>query len=233
MENSDTEMGAAPENEMGAFYIYEAPVRLWHWINAASILVLAGTGLLIAHPLPSVMGEASHHFVMGDIRFAHFISAWLFGGGFLIRILWSFFGNKYSRELFHLPLKDGSWWRSLGFEVRWNLFLEKRARKYYGHNPMAQLVMFTFFLLGTLLMILTGGALYAEALGGGSWADHLFGWVTPLVGQPQDLRTLHHLGMWIILVFVVGHIYMAIREDIVGRQTSVSTMISGYRIFRK
>jgi Ni/Fe-hydrogenase 1 B-type cytochrome subunit len=39
--------------------------------------------------------------------------------------------------------------------------------------------------------------------------------------------------MWLILVFVVGHIYMAVREDIVGRQTSVSTMISGFRIFRK
>jgi Ni/Fe-hydrogenase 1 B-type cytochrome subunit len=75
--------------------------------------------------------------------------------------------------------------------------------------------------------------MYAEGLGAGSWADRLFGWITPLVGQPQDLRTLHHLGMWFILVFVLGHIYMAIREDIVGRQTSVGTMISGFRFFRK
>ena len=26
-------------------YVYEAPVRLWHWINAASITVLALTGI--------------------------------------------------------------------------------------------------------------------------------------------------------------------------------------------
>jgi Ni/Fe-hydrogenase 1 B-type cytochrome subunit len=223
----------APEDEQGVFYVYEAPVRLWHWINAGSVVALAVTGLLIAHPFPSLMGEASHHFLMGDVRFVHFVAAWLFGGGFLIRLLWTLEGNAYSRELFHLPLKDRSWWGSLGYEARWNLFLEERARKYYGHNPMAQLAMFFFFVLGSLLMILTGGALYAEGLGDGSWADRLFGWVTPLVGQPQDLRTLHHLGMWLILVFVAGHIYMAVREDIVGRQTSVGTMISGFRIFRK
>ena len=32
-------------------YVYEAPVRLWHWINAACILVLAVTGYLIGSPL--------------------------------------------------------------------------------------------------------------------------------------------------------------------------------------
>lgn len=31
-------------------YVYEAPVRLWHWLTAASILVLGITGYLIASP---------------------------------------------------------------------------------------------------------------------------------------------------------------------------------------
>lgn len=223
----------APENDEGVHYIYEAPVRLWHWINAGSFFVLAVSGYLIAHPFPSLMGQASHHFLMGDIRFSHFVAAYLFGGGFLIRFLWSFIGNTYSRELFRIPVTSGIWWKDLAREIRWIFFLEKRPRKYYGHNPVAQSAMFVFFVLGALLMIGTGGAMYGEGLGEGSWADRIFGWITPLVGQPQDLRTLHHLGMWFILVFVAGHIYMAIREDIVGRQTSVGTMISGFRIFRK
>ena len=79
----------APEEDRGVYYIYEAPVRLWHWINAGSIIALAATGLLIAHPFPSLMGEASHHFLMGDVRFVHFVAAWLFGGGFLVRLLWA------------------------------------------------------------------------------------------------------------------------------------------------
>lgn len=32
------------------YYIYEAPVRLWHWITALSIVVLAVTGYFIGHP---------------------------------------------------------------------------------------------------------------------------------------------------------------------------------------
>lgn len=34
-----------------AVYVYEAPVRLWHWINALTITVLAITGYFIANPL--------------------------------------------------------------------------------------------------------------------------------------------------------------------------------------
>ncbi|OYU65534.1 MAG: Ni/Fe-hydrogenase, b-type cytochrome subunit, partial [Burkholderiales bacterium PBB5] len=46
-------------------YVYEAPVRLWHWINALCITVLAVTGYLIGSPLPTMPGEASAHFLMG------------------------------------------------------------------------------------------------------------------------------------------------------------------------
>ena len=53
-------------------YVYEAPVRLWHWVNALAIVVLAVTGYLIASPLQSTQGEASANFQMGYIRFTHF-----------------------------------------------------------------------------------------------------------------------------------------------------------------
>ena len=66
----------------------------------------------------------------------------------------------------------------------------------------------------------------------GSWADKLFGWVIPLHGQLQDVDTFHHLGMWVLIVFVIFHVYAAIREDIMGRQSIVSTMISGRRTFK-
>ena len=45
-----------------AIYVFEAPVRLWHWIHALSIGVLCVTGYFIANPLPSLGGEASDHF---------------------------------------------------------------------------------------------------------------------------------------------------------------------------
>ena len=40
-----------------------------------------------------------------------------------------------------------------------------------GHNPLAQIAMFAMFTLGTLFMIVTGLALYAEQWGWGTLAD--------------------------------------------------------------
>lgn len=213
-------------------YVYEAPVRLWHWINALALTVLAVTGYFIAHPLPSMPGEASDHFLMGYIRFAHFAAGYLFVIGFLGRVYWAMVGNHHARQLFVMPLFNPAWWREVLHELRWYLFLERHPRRYIGHNPLAQLAMFFLFVLGSVFMIVTGLALYGEGLGEGSWADRLFGWVIPLFGQSQDVHTWHHLGMWYLIVFVIIHVYVAIREDIMSRQSLISTMVSGRRMFK-
>ena len=213
-------------------YVYEAPVRLWHWINMLAILVLAVTGYFIGNPLPTLSGEASDHYVMGTIRFLHFSAAYIFAVGFLGRIYWAFVGNSHSRELFYIPIWRASWWAGFIDELKWYVFLKKEPTKHEGHNPMAQFAMFFIFVLGSIMMIFTGFALYSEGSGLGSWQDTLFGWVIPLFGQSQDVHSWHRLGLWIITVFVIAHVYVAIREDIMSRQSMVSTMISGWRFFK-
>ena len=214
-------------------YVYEAPVRIWHWVNAAAITVLCVTGYLIASPLPSMqIGEATDQFVMGYIRFAHFAAAMILTVGFLGRAYWAVVGNHHARQLFTLPLLKRHWWAEVWFEIKWYLFLERKPKKYVGHNPLAQLAMFMFITLGVSFMIVTGFALYGEGLGAGSWADRMFGWVIPLLGGSQTVHSLHHLGMWWIVIFMIVHIYVAIREDILSRQSIVSTMISGHRTFK-
>jgi Ni/Fe-hydrogenase 1 B-type cytochrome subunit len=82
-------------------------------------------------------------------------------------------------------------------------------------------------------MIVTGFALYGEGAQEGSWAHTLFtSWVIPLFGQSQDVHTWHHMGLWVIVLFVMVHVYAAIREDIMSRQSMVSTMLSGWRLFK-
>jgi Ni/Fe-hydrogenase 1 B-type cytochrome subunit len=46
-------------------YVYEALVRLWHWVNAFCIVALCLSGYFIGSPLPSVPGEASQNFQIG------------------------------------------------------------------------------------------------------------------------------------------------------------------------
>ena len=212
-----------------AVYVFEVPVRVWHWVHAASIVVLAVTGYLIANPLPGPEGEASEHFLMGNLRMVHFIAAYVFAIGFVVRFYWALVGNRYSRELFYLPLWRGSWWRDLWEEVKYYSFLRRDPPHSIAHNALAQAAMWFFNVVVGLFMIFTGFALYSEGLGLGSWADRWFGWVIPLMEGSQNVRMWHILGMWLIIVFAILHIYMAVRADFMGRYTSVSTIITGWR----
>ncbi len=233
-----TTMPVAPHSEP-AVYVYEAPLRLWHWINALSIVTLAITGYFIGAPLPTMPGEASGgysgeaNYLMGYIRFIHFAAAYIFIVGFLGRIYWAFVGNEHARQLFLPSIFKAEFWDGVLHEAKWYLFLTREPRKYTGHNPLAVIFMHIMLVWGSVFMIFTGLALYGEGTGYDSWQYIYFSsWIIPLLGQSQDVHTFHHLVMWVILVFVIMHVYVAIREDIMSRQSLVSTMISGWRTFK-
>lgn len=122
-----------------AVYVYEAPLRLWHWVNALAITLLSITGYFIGSPLPTMPGEASEHFLMGYIRFVHFASGYVLAVGLLFRIYWAFVGNHHARQLFLPPVFDKVFWSGVIHEAKWYAFLAKEPRKYIGHNPLATL----------------------------------------------------------------------------------------------
>ena len=214
-------------------YVYEAPVRLWHWINAVCILVLAVTGYLIGSPLATQPGEASAHFLMGYIRFAHFSAGYVFAIGILGRAYWALVGNHHARELFSVPVFSKAYWTDFLSWLRYYLFIGPTPEPTFGHNPLSRFAMFFVFLLSSLFMVLTGFALFGEGSQMGSWQERMFGWVLPLLGQSQQVHTLHHLGMWVIVVFIILHVYAAVREEISGRLSLIGGMISGYKTFKK
>ena len=216
-----------------AVYVYQAPVRLWHWVNAFAILALCLSGYLIGSPLPSVHGEASDSFLFGWIRYIHFSAGYILIVGMALRVYWAFVGNHHARHIFLPKVWQGQFWKELLHEIKWYGMIAKEPMKYAGHNPLATLVMHIMFIWGIAFMIVTGLALYGEGAGMGSWQYNLFSsWVIPLFGQSQDVHTWHHLGMWIIICFAIIHIYAAVREDIMSRQSIISSMFSGWRTFR-
>jgi Ni/Fe-hydrogenase 1 B-type cytochrome subunit len=213
-------------------YVYEAPVRMWHWINAACIVVLVVTGYLIGSPLPTTSGEAGDRFLMGYIRFAHFAAGEIFALAFVARMLWAFVGNYYSRQLFYIPFWKPRFWYGVAYETAWYLFLVKKPLKYVGHNPLANVAMVLMFTCVAMFMIASGGALYSEAKGIDSIQATLFGWMFDIFPNSQEMHALHHAGMWILILFIMFHVYAAIREDIVSRQTMISSITTGHRSFR-
>jgi len=216
-----------------AVYVWEAPVRLWHWVMMFAMFVLIGTGFLIGVPPPAVGGEAYNTFWFGYIRFAHFAAGYIFAVFLVLRVYWAIVGNKYAREIFIVPfsLLTAKFWKGLISDVLFYLYLKKEPGSYKGHNPLAAVAMFFMYLLGSVWMILSGFALYGEGTGMGSWQHTWFtSWLQPLVGDSQQLHTYHRLGMWYLIIFSMAHMYMVVRQDIFTKETIISTMVNGWRV---
>ena len=156
---------ATPAVLRNSVYVYEAPVRAWHWVNAVLVLVLIVSGYLIASPPPTLSGEASAHYQMGYIRFAHFAAGQLFIVAFLYRIYRGFVGNQHARQLFYIPFWSPRYWYEALYELSWYLFIVEKPKKWVGHNPLANLAMVVLFTALSLFMIATGGALYSQGAG--------------------------------------------------------------------
>src|SRR5512140_856714 len=220
------------EVETRGVKVYGWGLRTWHWATAGCIVALAITGYLIGSPPPSIGGEASDHFMFGTIRFIHFGAGMVLAVAFLFRILLAFAGGPLHREIFLPRLDKPRFRRDFVAEAKWYMFLRSEPNPTVGHNPIAQIVMFLFFVLPAAFMVTTGLSLYAEGEGQGSLLDRLFGWVGPALGGSQQMHTLHHLTMWAIVVFVILHVYAVVREDVLGGQSTLSVIVSGYRYFR-
>lgn len=214
-------------------YVWEAPVRVWHWAMSVTMAVMIVTGYLIGAPLVSNLGDTWSTYDFGYIRLAHFAAGIIFTGLFVYRIYWAVVGNRYARMIFIPPLWSPKWWKGVFTQVAYYLFMRKTAPEYAGHNPLAQLAMFAMFVLGSVVIIITGLALYAQAWGWDtSWMTY-FGWVFSLFGDAQAVRTTHHALMYVFILFSIAHIYMSFREDVMGGATTLSSMSTGLRMFKE
>ena len=99
-----------------------------------------------------------HHldtYFFGNIILLHLVCGMLFAVLMLYRIYWAFVGNKYSRMIFILPFWDMEWIKGIS-ALPLLPFLNKHPKEYVGHNPLAQTAMCLMYVLGSVLIILTG-----------------------------------------------------------------------------
>ena len=73
-------------------YVWQLPVRYFHWTTAACISVLFATGLYIAFPVLNTTGEPFNHFLMARVRQIHYIAAYVWLVAYVMRSVWFFMG---------------------------------------------------------------------------------------------------------------------------------------------
>lgn len=212
-------------------YVWELPVRVYHWINAAAVVVLIATGYLIGNPLTLFQSEEAYQQSwFGYLRFAHFLAGFAFLFNFLIRIYWSFVGNEFASWKNFIPYKKEQLeeiWEVLKVDI---LQTEQSGKISLGHNALAGMVYFMTFLV-FLFQCATGFALYAGM--SSSFIPQLFNWVVPLMGGEMAVRQWHHALMWFFVAFVIVHVYLVFYHDYVEGRGTTSSIVGGWKFDRE
>jgi Ni/Fe-hydrogenase 1 B-type cytochrome subunit len=212
-------------------YVWQIPVRLYHWINALVVVILAVTGYLIGNP-PALQSasEASYGFWFGTVRFVHFAAAFVFFFNFLFRIYWGFVGNRFAKWDQFIPLKQSQWKEMFHVLCLDVLQFCKEPIKSIGHNSLAGLTYFLTF-LAFLFQAATGFGMYSAM--SHSWIANLFSWVVPLMGGDFAVRQWHHMMMWFFIIFSMVHVYLVFYHDYVEGRGTISSMAGGWKFIEK
>ncbi len=171
------------------------PRRVFHWINFASIAVLAVTGLYIHRPF----SFAPH--LMGNMRWVHSEFLWIFTVNFFVRLYWAFFGRK------------GDWRTYLTPKInRANIIATFRHYLLYEPCPVGRQCDLIQNLSYTVMVLLLGIQIYTGFMLHYPTSPYLQSSVY-LFGGLAFVRELHFFLVWIFIAFTIIHLYMVFSEE--------------------
>ncbi len=212
-------------------YVWEVPVRLTHWVNVMSIVVLSATGYYIANPYLEIsQREPWGVYFMGTVRFVHFAAAFLFVASILLRTYWAFVGNRWAswRGLFPFLTKEGR--KSMAHAFTYYFFLRRDPPETAGHNALAGT---TYMIIVVLyfVVVFTGFALLGQLNPVSIWYP-LTNWIYTFTTM-QTVRLIHHAVMWLLITFAIYHIYVAWLIDMEEGNGLMSSIFSGFKFLRR
>lgn len=207
--------------------VWSVMLRFQHWINAVLIFLLSCTGYYIMDPFfgPAARAGETTGYLMGWVRFVHFSAAfaWLILG-ITRAILASTSRDRYLRWPTFWPLKSKADVRNLGRVVQHYALIKDEAPLYMAHNPLQQLT-YTGLYVACAVQLATGFVLYGmHNQTNAFWA--FVSTPTHWFGVP-GVRLFHTMLMFLLWVFVIVHIYLAVRADSLERHGGLSSMVNG------
>lgn len=228
------------------FKVWDRTTRLFHWVNAISVLSLMIIGILILNA-KSLGIEGDAKILLKTI---HTYIGYVFAINLCWRIIWAFIGGFYARWNQFLPV--GKDFLASLRKYTSSLF-SGTPQQYIGHNPIGKLIISLFFLLLSIQAItgtiIAGTDLYLPPFGG-----YFAEWVTE--GDLERLKelkpgdktyvvekayeemrsfrkpiiTVHVYGFYILIVFVLIHIAGVIVSELREKNGLISAMITGEKI---
>ncbi len=226
-------------------------MRTIHWVNAISMVVAVITGLYIAHPYYQtfIADPAVDKYVMAWNRWGHFIVAIIFDVTSIV-IAYLYFFSRFEKP-YKKVIPNAQNIKEF-IEVFLNLVTLNRRKKFdSSHSDSFNTVYFTIFHLLLAWMLFTGLQLYVHGLESGlssigswwPWMLHLVtDWTIPvsawMVGSGptptiMDVRIVHHMSMWLIVTWVVFHIYYQVWRTIFWKEGDIAIVIGGSKFVKE
>lgn len=228
------------------FKVWDRTTRLFHWINAISVLSLIIIGILILNTKAlGIEGEAK---VL--LKTIHAYIGYVFVINLSWRIIWAFVGGYYARWSQFLPIGKNFLTSLRNYSS--NLFSGNR-QQYIGHNPIGKIIISLFLLLlstqAVTGLIIAGTDLYLPPFG-----SYFSEWVTE--GDLERLKelkpgdkthvvekayeemrsfrkpiiTIHVYGFYVLFVLGLIHIAGVIVTELREKNGLISAMITGEKI---
>jgi Ni/Fe-hydrogenase b-type cytochrome subunit len=218
LEIDDPETGESTE----AVYEHPLVIRLCHWINAAALFVLVGSGLQIFLAFPSFGAKIPQKDLidwpkalalggwLGGALQWHLTFMWIYIATGLVYIGYQLFSGCYKQVLFITRDIHGVW-----AMFRHYFFFGSKPLAREVYNPLQKLAYTSAIALGAL-SVLTGIVI---------WKPVQFSWLARTMGGFHYARLWHFVIMWVLLSFVFGHLIMVVLH---GWNNFVS-MLTGWK----
>ena len=231
MENVDK--NAIHDTEIVQEMEFSAGYRWQHWIRALSIVVLTVTGFYIAVPFVSpIPNSEPTNFMYALFRSWHIIFGFVMTWVVLYKSYTFIFNpkNKIERDAIKDIFNPKVWLQQIGYY----LFITKHPKLSGVYNPV-QFMAYAGFYMMMFVLIVTGFILYVHV-----YHDGLAGLLYDpmlrlevMIGGLAMVREIHHIVMWGVILFVVGHVYMAIFNAVYGKEGAMDAIFSGLKWHKK
>jgi Ni/Fe-hydrogenase 1 B-type cytochrome subunit len=216
-----------PERNIGqvtGIYVWQYPIRLFHWGVVISIAVLSFTGYYIHDPF--IVGQIQHSFLMGWFRFVHEAFAMVFIALFIMRIYLFFKGNRWVRWRQYVPLSVAQ------FKEMWEVskfyaFIRPEPVTKIGHNAMAA---FSYLgMYGLMLVEIVTGLVMYNVLRHSPFLTPLVGWIPRLINI-QTLRLIHFFLMYVFIAFGIFHVHLCMLISREEKRGLMDSIFIGYKV---
>ena len=209
-------------------YTWEFPVRFTHWMNFLCSRCAQRYRLLYRRSLCHAL--STQQYIMGWMRFIHFVSGYVLLMSMIIRIYWMFMGNRYSNWRVFIPVTRQQWRDMLGCG-KFYLFMAKKAPYCVGHSALASVSYLAVFLM-FLFEIITGFALYRQSHLHGFFITLFGGWLLGIM-HVQTIRFWHHFVMYFLFAFTIVHVYIGWYLDSAEKNGAMGSIFGGYKFIHR